>query len=136
MKKPGTIAATFLTLAAIVGFSLQTGSKSESPQSSRTPGRKSATAVVKKDSNSGSGCSNLKEELQEFLEVGDLGLPETCFETGVDTSDQQHQNLAGKTSQIKFVIAILPDPVHTHFPVLFDQLAAAISEGAQDEKYD
>jgi hypothetical protein len=34
------------------------------------------------------------------------------------------------------LIALLPDPVHTHFSVLFDQLAGAIQEGAQDEKYD
>lgn len=136
MKRPGAIAATFVTLAAIVGFSLQTGSKTESPQPSRNQGKKSAPASAKKDSNNGSGCSNLKEELEEFLEVNDLRLPETCFESGVTTSDQEHQNLAGKTSQIKFVIAILPDPVHTHFPVSFDQLAAAILEGAQDEKYD
>ena len=37
---------------------------------------------------------------------------------------------------MKFVIAILPDPVHTHLSVLFDQFAVAIQEGAQDEKYD
>jgi len=34
------------------------------------------------------------------------------------------------------VIASLPDPVHTHQAVLFDQFAAAIQDAAQDELYD
>ena len=87
------------------------------------------------------GCSILKEELGEFLDLDTdtdtdrLSPPQQCYETGVKRGESG-PNVAQKTSELKFVIALLPDPVHTHLSVLFDQFAAAIQEGSQDEKYD
>jgi len=82
------------------------------------------------------GCGSLQEQLKDFLEIEDLPVPGPCYETGKVPQDLPQQELSSKTSQLKFVIAILPDPAHTHLPVLFDQFAVAIQEAAQDEEYD
>jgi hypothetical protein len=37
---------------------------------------------------------------------------------------------------MKFVIALLPDPVHTHASLVFDELVTSVQDGAQDEKYE
>jgi len=80
------------------------------------------------------GCGSLQEELEEFLDVKGLILPEECYEPGDAPRKELQPDVIERSSQIKFVIATLPDPAHTHLPVLFDQFAVAIQEGAQDEK--
>lgn len=140
MKREGAIgAATFLALAAAVGFSLQSGPKQEgtgrADQNSAI--KRSKPALPKGVSHQYlPGCSSLEEQLEGFLEVKGLIPPKQCYEPGAVAGEERRQDLTQKTSQLKFVIAILPDPVHTHFSVLFDQFAVAIQEGAQDEKYD
>ena len=145
MKREGTIgAATFLALAAVVGFSLQSGP-------TREAGGKSEVASAMKRTKPATGkaaareylpgCSILEEKLEEFLdldtdtEIERLSPPQQCYAEGVKRAESG-ADVAQKSSQLKFVIALLPDPVHTHLSVLFDQFAAAIQEGSQDEKYD
>ena len=140
MKREGTIgAATFLAIAAMVGVSLQTGPRQEGSgradqNSSMKRSKPSITNHVTRQLSS--GCGSLQEQLEEFLEIKELIPPEQCYEPGDAPRKEPQQDLTRKTSQLKFVIALLPDPVHTHLPVLFDQFAVAIQEGAQDEKYD
>src|SRR5579862_1373234 len=138
MKTEGTIgAATLLTIAAVIGFSLQTGPKQESAKADRNGlVNRSKSALTKKETTSRPGCSNLKEQLEDFLETKHLTLPKQCSGPGDAPPNGSQQYLTDKTSELKFVVAILPDPAHTHLPVLFDQFAVAIQEGAQDEKYD
>jgi len=139
MKREGTIGAvTFLALAAVVGFSLQSGPKQEVSGRADQAGaiKRSRPAVRKAVSPEYlPGCSSLEEAFEEFLEIDELSPPRQCYEPGA-TPGKSRQEVAQKTSQLKFVIALLPDPVHTHLSVLFDQFAVAIQEGAQDEKYD
>jgi len=145
MKREGTIgAATFLALAAVVGFSLQSGPKQEVGGKSEVASamKRTKPAVGKATAHEYlPGCSSLEEELGEFLDLDvdtdtdRLSPPQQCYEQGVKRGESG-PNVAQKTSQLKFVIALLPDPVHTHLSVLFDQFAAAIQEGSQDEKYD
>jgi hypothetical protein len=139
MKREGTIgAATFLAIVAMVGFSVQTGPKQA--ESGRASGI-TATKRSKPSTTRGvaleymPGCGSLRDELQEFLDIDGLMLPAQCYETG-GPGRSQPQDLTDKTSHLKFVVVLLPDPVHTHLSVLFDQFAVAIQEGAQDEKYD
>jgi len=138
MKREGTIgAAAFLAIAAVVGVSLQTGPKQEGTGRADQSGaiKRSKPSITKKATHQlGSGCGSLKEQLEEFLNIEGLVAPKECYEPGYTPGPQK--DLTQKTSQLKFVIALLPDPVHTHLPVLFDQFAVAIQEGAQDEKYD
>jgi hypothetical protein len=138
MKREGTIAATFLAIAAVVGFSLQTGPKPEESGRVDRSGeiKRSKPALTKSATKDLPGCSSLQSELQDFLEIKKLNFPDQCLAPSDPPVKQTQPDLTSKTSQLKFVIAILPDPVHTHLPVLFDQFAVAIQEGAQDEKYD
>jgi hypothetical protein len=139
MKREATIgAAALLAITAVVGVSLQTGPKQEgggrADQTSAT--KRSKRSITKKVTHQlGSGCSNLEELLEEFLDIKELAAPGPCYAPG-DIPPREPEDMIRKTSQLKFVIALLPDPVHTHLPVLFDQFAVAIQEGAQDEKYD
>src|SRR5882672_1194762 len=137
MKRDGTIgAATFLALAAVVGVSLQSGSKPEAggraDNSAAIKRTKPSTGKTKAAEKLQSGCGSLKDELENFLDIRNLSAPKHCYEGVAPTPP----DLSSKTAQLKFVIATLPDPVHTHLPILFDQFAVAIQEGAQDEKYD
>lgn len=139
MKREGTIgAAAFLAIAAAVGFSLQSGSRHQGSslvdQSSAT--RQLKPSLIRSEAQKlRPGCSILQEEIKGFVEVKDLILPDQCYESG-DMPRKEPQDLTDKTSYLKFVIALLPDPVHTHLSLLFDQFAVVIQEGAQDEKYD
>src|SRR5258708_3982251 len=138
MKREGAIgAATFLALAAVVGFSLQSGPKQEGSADQNSAIKRSKPALTKGVPHQYlPGCSSLEEQLEEFLEIKELIPPKQCYEPGAAAGKESRQDLTQKTSQLKFVIAILPDPVHTHFSVLFDQFAVAIQEGAPAEKYD
>jgi len=139
MKKEGTIgAATVLALAAMVGVSLQSGPSPEggsrADQSAAAARRLKRSLPATKPHQLSPACRNLEDQLEQFLDTKKSIAPDECY--APDHKPAPPTDLAKKTNQLKFVIALLPDPVHTHQPVLFDQFTVAIQEGAQDEKYD
>ncbi len=140
MKREATIgAATFLAIAAVVGVSLQTGPKqAESGGSEANAKPKHAKTLAEKNKapNEREGCTGLKEELEEFLAIEDLVPPAECFDPEVAEHIKHPDGLSDRTSGMKFVIALMADPVHTHSSSIFDQFTAAIQEGAQDERYE
>jgi hypothetical protein len=140
MKREGTIGAVaFLAIAGAVGFSLQSGPKpQESGRAERNSlGKRSKPSLGKNVTYEDlPGCASLREPLEDFLEIENLIPPESCLEKDDPRRKQQQQDLTKNSSKLKFVIALLPDPVHTHSSVLFDQFTMAIQEGAQDERYD
>ena len=140
MKREGTIGATtFLAIAAVVGVSLQTGPKpAESGGAEANAKAKHSTTLMEKNKalHEREGCTGLKEELEEFLAIEDLVPPAECFDSDAAEHNKPPDGLSDKTSGMKFVIALMPDPVHTHLSSIFDQFTAAIQEGAQDEKYE
>jgi hypothetical protein len=109
MKTEGTIgAATLLTIAAMIGFSLQSGPKQEGAKADRNGlANRSKSALTKKEITSGPGCSNLKEQLEDFLETKHLTLPKQCSGLEDASPNGSQQYLTEKTSQLKFVVAIL-----------------------------
>jgi hypothetical protein len=140
VKKEGTIGATtFLAIAAVLGVSLQSGPKqAESGRTDHNVETKRSMGSIRKSSahNERTGCDGLKVKLEDFLAIDDLPPPRECFESADAHQDQLPESLSDKTSGLKFVIALMPDPAHTHSSAMFDQFAVAIQEGAQDEKYD
>jgi hypothetical protein len=44
-------------------------------------------------------------------------------------------NLPGSRNRVRFVVAILPDPVHTHLALFFDRSIEALQQAAQREGY-
>jgi hypothetical protein len=132
MKKEGTIgAATFLALAAVVGAFLQTGPKQgESKRTGRTVESKRAKpSIAKHDTHTLPGCDSLQDKLEQFLSIKNLPSPKVCFESGEAPYERLPDSLSEKTSNLKLVIALLPDPVHTHLSPVFDQFATALQEG-------
>jgi hypothetical protein len=140
MKKEATIGvATLIALAMVVGVSVQTGSKqSEGSRTERAvePKRSRPSIEGNEAQNELPSCDYVRDALEDFLAVENLTLPKTCYESRNAPQGQPPLDLAKKTSGLKFIIALMPDPVHTHLSPLFDQFVVAIQEGAQDEKYD
>jgi hypothetical protein len=140
MQREGTIgAATLLAIAAVVGVSLQTGPRQ--PEGSRTERnvqtKRSKLSIAAHDTHKvRPGCTNLQSELEAFLAIEDLILPKQCYISDDAPPDKVPEGQGTKPSRLKFVIALMPDPLHTHLSRLFDQFAVALQEGAQDEKYD
>jgi hypothetical protein len=117
-------AATAVAIIAAVGISSQSGK----PQENVSRGGPTEHGVLSKVHNGHprTACDDPLELLQSFF-MQDVTAPQVC-------GDQPAPNLLGLQS--RFVIAILPDPLHTHFSLLFDRLVEAIQQGAQDEGYD
>jgi len=140
MKKEATIgAATLLALAAVVGVSVQTSPKqSENIRAERTAESKRSRPSVENSRTQSElpGCASLQEELEDFLAIENLSAPRTCYESGKVPEGQPSPDFSSKPLGLKFIIALMPDPVHTHLSSLFDQFVVAIQEGAQDERYD
>jgi hypothetical protein len=82
----------------------------------------------------GGPCADLEQRLQDFLLVdeNEIVAPGSCY---VGDRPVPSQKLLEQAKHMRFVIATLPDPLHTHFPLIFDRSAEAIQEAAQDDQY-
>ena len=129
MKREGTIGvAALLAIAAGVGISIQPGSKqgaSEGTQRRTTVARHAGNPKQTKTE-----CDDVRDHLEDFLDARNELFPTPC--DGPPPPPLLGENRA----DLRFVIATLPDPLHTHLAVSFDQSTAAIQEAAQDEGYD
>jgi hypothetical protein len=140
MKKEGTIGtAAFLTIAAVVGISLQFGSKqstSGQAEGGASPKQSLLTSTRPTSAELKPGCMSIEQQFQDFLNADKAIAPPGCYGTSLPPGTEIPEEIAERTSKLRFVIATLPDPLHTHQAVLFDQFAAAIQDAAQDEHYD
>lgn len=126
MKREGTIGVgALLALAAAVGISIQSGPKPGAEEGSRR-----GNAIIRQTQHKSSECDDLREHLEDFLDAEGALFPTPC-----DKGTATPLN-SGSRAGLKFVIATLPDPLHTHLSISFDQSTAAIQEAAQDEGYD
>jgi hypothetical protein len=129
------VTAAVLGIAATVGIST-TPAKSPEPASARkaaeSPARANTLATKSLDEGP---CADLEKRLQSFLLVdeSEIVAPNSCYPA--DGPRVPSRTLLGKATQLRFVIATLPDPLHTHFPLIFDRSAEAIQEAAQDDQY-
>lgn len=140
MKKEGPIgAAAFLAIAAVVGVTLQSGSKqglSGRAEQGAPLKRPQQASKNPKSPELGPGCQRIEDQLEEFLNGQGPIAPRECYVVDPGLAKEIPKEIADRTSKLKFVIATLPDPLHTHQAVLFDQFTAAIEDAAQDEHYD
>jgi hypothetical protein len=126
--------AAVLGIAATVGISNTPAKPSEPPgarNSVESPARASPPAMK---SLEGGPCRDLEQRLQDFLLVdeNEIVAPGSCY---VGDRPVPSQKLLEQAKHMRFVIATLPDPLHTHFPLIFDRSAEAIQEAAQDDQY-
>lgn len=122
-------AAAVMAFAVTVGISSRSnsGPREGVPATRRTGqnGIQSKTGTKAAPSS----CQELIELFQNFLLVGGVPAPDSCHGASPDKSK-------GADFNPKIIIATLPDPLHTHFALLFDRFVEAVQQGAQDEGYE
>jgi hypothetical protein len=117
-------AATAVAIIAAVGISSQSGKPPENTSRAGVAERGVPSKVH--GDHKRTACDDPLELLQTFF-MQAVTAPQVC-------GDQPAPKPLGLQS--RFVIATLPDPLHTHFSLLFDRLVETIQQGAQDEGYD
>jgi hypothetical protein len=139
MKREGGIWATaaVLGIAATVGVS----TTKTAPPSPTTPPQKTTRAYTSPTGPAmqaldNGPCPDLEKLLQTFFLVDEkeVAAPASCYPDEKQPLPNS-PNLLLRAKRLHFVIAALPDPLHTHFPLIFDRSAEAIQEAAQDENY-
>jgi hypothetical protein len=138
MKREGDlwVTAAVLGIAATIGISSDqtkpptdaTGQASVAKSSPRNP------APASNPIENGP-CPDIEKLLQTFFLVPEdqVAAPKSCYPDENQSPDSTL--LQQKARQLQFVIATLPDPLHTHFSLSFDRTVEAIQEAAQDEQY-
>ena len=137
MKREGGLWATaaVLGIAATVGISTTKTSlpspATAIPKATKAYTRPSSPEVEALDNGP---CPDMEKLLQAFFLVDEAEIvaPSSCYpnEKQPPTNSTAFQGLV---KQLHFVIATLPDPLHTHFPLSFDRATEAIQEAAQDD---
>jgi hypothetical protein len=135
--------AGVLALAATAGVSLQRGGSSHGGENAAAEHR-----VSEKENRHASAkpavtdekyaCDDIAEALEFFLAIDAdvLPRPASCFDPAVRPSAKGPKiEKEPPGVYLKFVIATLPDPVHTHLPLMFDRMTEVIQQAAQDEDY-
>ena len=124
-------AAAAMAIVAAVGISSQPGSK---PATDVPAGRAATKSAVQSKASKGAQpeCADSISLIEHFFLHDTIAAPGVCYASpatpAAATLDPEFQPT--------FVIATFPDPLHTHFSLLFDRFIEAIQEGAQDEGYE
>ena len=81
-------------------------------------------------------CPEIEKLLQTFFLVDgkEIVAPASCYPDGKQLPPNSTR-FSDRVKHLRFVIATLPDPLHTHFPLIFDRSAEAIEDAAQDDGY-
>ena len=126
----GTAAA--VAIVAAVGISSQPGSK---PAANTATGRQTAKSSVRSKPPKGAQpqCADSISLLQHFFLHDNIAPPDVCYES---PGQSPAASAADPRFQPSFLIATFPDPLHTHFSLLFDRFVEAMQEAAQDEGYE
>ncbi len=142
MKERGGIAATLaILLATILGVSYiprkgaEVSGGQEAPKSSTripasgTRAKQTATPALKPIVS----CEQIAKRLRRFYPSDDkIPMPKSCFQE--NTKDGTADTTAANPN-LSFAIAIVPNPVQTHLPLVFDRTIESIQQAAQDVNY-
>src|SRR5215471_3366580 len=127
MKQP-TFWGVFgvVAIAATLGISTQSSIGPGGGNGSTLDRSLRPVATMPQDSDA---CQSIAESVARFLALTADQIPwlEACRPRTAFTSHVQ--------TRLKFVIATIPDPIHTHLPLMFDRMTEAIQQAAQDEHY-
>ena len=128
----GTAAA--MAIVAAVGISSQPAGKTGTSASSEGQGggKTVSTKIAREAVSKGAAepqCAESIDLLEHFFLHETITGPTSCYAQKPTPSplDQKFQT--------NFIIATLPDPLHTHFSLQFDRYIDALQQGAQDERY-
>ncbi|HTA23094.1 MAG TPA: hypothetical protein VK763_06145 [Terriglobales bacterium] len=132
-----------LTAAGAVGIALQPGYKFAGANETRTfrSGASQAQAMASETNAAGKkrACDDLAQVLEVFLGINEVPRPDSCSDSSpLHTTPKATAKALVKEEPAldpKFVIATLPDPIHTHLALMFDRMSEVIQQAAQDESY-
>ena len=152
-QEVGWTAAIAAVIAAAIGVTSPHGERSSSGQ--RAPAQMASQQdrtgpATERDISLGP-CAQLESHLKSFLGIdgpGSTVVPESCFDQSHGDAPRSAKESApggqegtaknqpqSQPIHLNFMIATLPDPTHTHFPLEFDRMSEAIQQGASDEGY-
>jgi hypothetical protein len=130
MKRNGSLAAGILAVLTFVGVSNLPSKSSESPpERSRKPASPLTRPSVAPVNQPYSACTEIAKRVRRL--VANPQLPPSCYASRQPEEREKINALTG----VRFAIAILPNPVSTHLPLLFDRLVQSILQAAQDDNY-
>jgi hypothetical protein len=132
MKRGTTVGLLVLAIAAAIGISLPSiGGRGAGTPIAQQPVRPGGTpGAQNKKTDSQLACESISNALAEFLgtNTDDVPQPDSCVAKPTDRHYAGHANL-------KFILATLPDPIHTQLPLIFDRMSEVIQYAAEDESY-
>src|SRR5271165_6863237 len=134
-QNTGWIAAIGLAVAAIFGFSVLPSRNTAPSGSTEGTQQKAAAAqeVVSPADSLQLPCWEIEKRIREFLPENKVFAPDECFVKG--SGDKWTSAELETSPQLQFLIATLPNPVHTHLALEFDRLTDALQQAAQDQGY-
>jgi hypothetical protein len=131
-RNAGLLAAFGVAVAAFFGLSTIpsriTSATQTGAQKKEAPLPQPSTPLV-------SPCGEIQKRIRHFLSPKEADVaPANCYEKPRNVEVSTSEDEKG-TSELRFLIATLPDPVHTHLSLQFDRLADTIQRAAQDQDY-
>ena len=141
----GWIAAALVAALGVFGVGSQQAGKPGVDKAATAPERARTARPSGSSAFDRGPCGELEKTIQTFLLASEEGMaaPASCY--GADPASSAASVAGGKddaasamrarSGSLRYVIAILPDPLHTHFSLTFDRLAESIQQGFQDEGY-
>jgi|HubBroStandDraft_4_1064222.scaffolds.fasta_scaffold00098_20 hypothetical protein len=141
MNQRGGMATIALLIAAVLGVSYLPRKAAES---SGTQGAQTTATRVPASTTSGTpsaavatkpipSCEQIAKRLRRFYRPNEKPpMPVSCYPEGarVPAKDKSTTN-----PTLSFAIAIVPNPVQTHLPLVFDRAIESIQQAAQDVNY-
>jgi hypothetical protein len=123
--------AVVIAVAAAAGIaSRSSGGPRDGAGAGQQIGRKVIQSKASKKS-ADNPCRDLVDLFENFLPAETITEPAQCGDTTTAATNRKDADF-----RPNFIIATLPDPLHTHFALLFDRFVEAIQEGGQDEGYE
>ena len=128
----GTAAA--MAIVAAVGISSPGGKSETNASTDRQSGQTISKAKAPSKGPAETGalpqCAEIIPMLEHFFLREKITGPAACY------PKEPTPTPLDPNFHTKFLIATFPDPLHTHFSLLFDRFVEALQQGAQDEKYE
>jgi len=139
LKREGTWGtAAVIAILAVVGISTHTPSTIGGGGLHEGAAKSAPASLRKKSQDLEPGvCTDLEDLLRSFLgtDQNNFTAPDSCYATVATRKINVKSELRTKASHLTFVIATVPDPLHTHFALLFDRFGEAIQQAGQDEGF-
>ncbi|MGA9555706.1 MAG: hypothetical protein WA800_02820 [Terriglobales bacterium] len=127
-----------LAVAGIVGMSMPSGnghSESNSATSQQRAAHPQKSGTSKATSDEKRACDDIAQVLQSFLDIKNPPRPKSCGPADPTAATAQTLGKDPPPINPNYVIALVPDPIHTHLALMFDRMTEVIQQAAQDENY-